>query len=314
MSASLERRYRAALDWYPAEWRHANADAMLDTLLDEAEATGRVKPAPAQTLNLLAFAARERIRTAMPVAVRDRSSALAWGVGAAISVVMFVCIEWAPWPTADPRVLPPGVGLGPFMSATTVVLGLWAASFLAALVGAGTIARWILAATLPASLALVLFDTQPWAALRAPSSSLLFLALMALIALQGSPAATARGRAWLAVCAIGATGFVLPGVVHAAATRVSDDSWISRIAWADVTRPLYWGAALLGVALVAAIARRLTWSAAALVAVVPSLLFFAALLVASGGAVILAVAIGVATAAVVLVRRSGYRVVVQRRE
>ena len=324
MSAELERRYRVALDWYPSVWREANADAMLGTLLDEAEATGRDRPALTQTLNLLVFGLRERARTALPASVRDRASALAWGLGAALSAAMFVATEWAPWAGGDRYGLPWKSGgqyglpldaaFGPFTSAGAVVLALWVAAFVVGVAGAGTVARWMLAATLPASVALVAFDSQPWAVLRPTSTGLFLLGLLAVYAMQGSPTASRRGRAWMLVAAIGATGFVLPLVFRVASWNVLYDWWIPRMVWGEVVRPLPYLGVLAGVVLIAVIARRYAWAGAALLLSVAPLLCIAAIVVAYGEALTILIGLGVVVMLAILVRQSGYRLVLQRRD
>jgi hypothetical protein len=324
VSAPLERRYRASLDWYPSVWRESHGEAMLGTLLDEAEATGRERPALAQTINLLIFGLRERARTALPVSVRDRASALAWGLGAALSGVMFVATEWAPWATGDQYGLPWKTGgqyglpldaaFGPFTSAGAVVLGLWIAAFVVAVAGAGTVARWMLAATIPASVALVAFDSQSWAVLRPTSTGLLLLGLLALYAMQGSPTASRRGRAWMVVAVIGATGLVLPLVFRWASLDVLYDWWIPRMIWGEVVRPLPYLGVLAGVVLVAAVARRYVWAGAALLLCVPPALYTVTILAAYGEAVPILIGVVVVVMLGILVRRSGYRLVLQRRD
>ena len=324
MSAELERRYRGALDWYPSVWREANAEAVLGTLLDEAEATGRATPSRAQTLNLLVFGLRERARTTLPASVRDRASALAWGLGAGISAVMFVATEWVPWAGGNPSVLPWTSGgpfgapleasFGPFTSAGAVVLGLWVAAFVVAVAGAGTVARWMIAATIPASVALVAFDSQAWAVLRPTSTGLALLGALALIAMQGSPAASRRGRLWLLVCATGAIGFVLPLAFRVTEWNVLFDWWIPRMVWGDVVRPLPYLAVLGSVALLAAVARRYAWAGAALLLCVPPALYVAAIVFSSGGALALGVGVAVVSLLGILVYRSGFRLVLQRRD
>ena len=324
MSAELERRYRGALDWYPSVWREANAEAVLGTLLDEAEATGRATPSRAQTLNLLVFGLRERARTTLPASVRDRASALAWGLGAGISAVMFVATEWVPWVGGNRSVLPWTSGgpfgapleasFGPFTSAGAVVLGLWVAAFVVAVAGAGPVARWMLAATIPASVALVAFDSQGWAVLRPTSTGLVLMGAFALIALQGSPTASRRGRLWLLISAIGGTGFVLPLAFRMASWDVLYDWWMPRMIWDEVVRPIPYLAVLAGVVLVAAVARRYAWAGAALVLCVPPVLYIAAILVASGGVLPFVVGFVVVVLLTILVRQSGYRLVLQRRD
>jgi hypothetical protein len=313
VTASLERRYRGALDWYPSVWREANGEAMLGTLLDEAEATGREKPALGQTLNLFAFGLRERARTALPASVRDRASALAWGLGAAISTVMFIGTEWTPWSSSAVDSVPWHGSFGPFVSAGAVVLGLWMLAFVAAVAGAGAVGRWMLALTIPASVALVAFDSQPWAVLRPTSTGLLVLAVLTLLVLQGSPTASRRGRVWLLVCAVGSAGLVVP-LIFSAPWITQLDWWIPRLVWGEVVRPLPYLAVLGGVVLVAAVARRYAWAGAALLLCVPLALYVAALVVVSGGAVPLVIGVAVAVLLAILVRRSGYSLVLRHRD
>lgn len=314
MSASLERRYRETLDWYPASWRDANAEAMLGTLLDEAEATGRTTPSTGQTLNLLAFALLERTRSALPGAVRDRVSALAWGLGASISVVMFVAVEWAPWHSVARLPVPWHDSFGPFVSASVVLVGLWVLAFALAVAGAGTVARWLLAATIPTSVALVAFDSQLWAAQRPPATALVLLAVLALLTLQGSPAATGRGRAWILVCAVAAAAVVVPAVFDAPRMSGGRSWWFPRETWTEATRPLPFVAILIVVALVALIARRRVWAAAIAIFAVPFVLNVAAIIAASGGAVYLAGSIVALAILAIAVRLSGYGIVVTRRD
>ena len=314
MSAALERRYRAALDWYPSSWRAENGEAMLGTLLDEAEATGREKPALGQTVNLLVFALRERATAALPTAVRDRAAALAWGLGAALSGLIFIGSEWAPWSTDDEPAALWGAGFGPFVSATVVLYALWVVGFVVAIAGAGRVARWMLAATLPTSVALVAFDSQPWAVLRPSSTAVVLLASLALIAIQGSPASGWRARLWMPISAIGAVGFVLPVLFDAQRFSAATSGWVPRDSWAQATRPLPYLAVLGVVVIVAVLARRYAWAAAALVVSVPFVLLALVTLSASGGGVTLLVGAAALVVVVVLARRTGYRIVLQRRE
>jgi len=314
MSAELERRYRAALDWYPKVWRDQNGEAMLGTLLDEADSTGRDKPALGQTVNLVFFALRERANAALPAAVRNRAAALAWGLGATLSALTFVGSEWAPWSTGEESGLLWGGEFGPFASAAVVLYALWIVGFVVAIAGAGGVARWILAATIPTSVALVVFDSQPWAALRPSMSALVLLATLALISIQGSPPRSARARLWAVISAIGASGFVLPIVFGARRFYAATEGWLPRDIWTELTRPLPYLAVLGAVALVAVVARRFAWAGAALLLSAPFAVFALAILTASGGAIMLLVC-GVAIVVVVaLAHRSGYRVVLQRRE
>ena len=73
----LERRYRAALRWYPASWRRANADALLGTLLDRADHEGRTEPTPAELRNLAVVGLRKRWVTTLPWVLLAAATAVA---------------------------------------------------------------------------------------------------------------------------------------------------------------------------------------------------------------------------------------------
>lgn len=61
-AASLERRYRRLLAWYPADYRSMYAEEMLGVLMATASAHGSSRPGAAETLNLIGSALRARLR------------------------------------------------------------------------------------------------------------------------------------------------------------------------------------------------------------------------------------------------------------
>ena len=194
MSAALERRYRAALDWYPSAWRAENGEAMLGTLLDEAEATGREKPRLGDLANLAMHglaASASQLPNRIPPAIRDRVAAISLGTGFALSLVVFLGAEWAPWAPNGPwngwafdwRVVNSEVpGFGPFASAGVVLFALWFAAFGFALVGLARTASFTLFATFPVSLLLVENAGHRMASLRPTDGLLVVLAALALLA------------------------------------------------------------------------------------------------------------------------------------
>ena len=295
----LERRYSRALEWYPPHWRDANADAMLGTLLDEAESRGRTRPARGEIAALALFGTRERLHAALPASVRDRAAALAWGLGAALSATMLVVVEHAHW-TADQAQRDRATsGFGPFDGASSVLFGLWIAGFIVAIAGRSRIAQWIVAATIPVSIALVAFQTQPWAEHRPPAQALLLLALLALVVLQGAPAAPQRARAWCLVSGIGSTAFFIPAASRERMTYPDDYWWDTRLLWVDITRPLPFILGFLAVGIVAVILGRYAWAAAAAMLCLPPLGFVGAMTL-TGGADLVAAGVLVAVPSTVL--------------
>ncbi|HEX4444437.1 MAG TPA: hypothetical protein VHZ81_12745 [Galbitalea sp.] len=63
----MEQKYRAAMRWYTAKWRRRNADALLATLLESAEASGQPQPTRAELQNLHAMGIRQRAFAALPI-------------------------------------------------------------------------------------------------------------------------------------------------------------------------------------------------------------------------------------------------------
>jgi hypothetical protein len=58
---SLEKKYRAAVRWYPRRWRRANGDALVGTLLDRAEAEGRAHPNHSELRNIRVIGLGKRL-------------------------------------------------------------------------------------------------------------------------------------------------------------------------------------------------------------------------------------------------------------
>ena len=64
--SDLEHRYRTGMRWYTAKWRRHNGEALLATLIESAEASGRSRPTAAELRNLRGTGSRQRAFTALP--------------------------------------------------------------------------------------------------------------------------------------------------------------------------------------------------------------------------------------------------------
>ncbi|WP_411698646.1 hypothetical protein [Conyzicola sp.] len=340
MSAALERRYRAALDWYPSAWRAENGEAMLGTLLDEAEATGREKPRLGDLANLAVHglaATAKQLPNRIPSAIRDRVAAISLGTGFALSLVLFLGAEWAPWAPNGPwngwafdwRVVNSEVpGFGPFASAGAVLFALWFAAFGFALVGLARTASFTLFATFPVSLLLVENAGHRMVSLRPTDGVLVVLAALALLAMAGRPTRRGQKRAgaqWLALAA--GIAVILPASFAAVAIADSQNP----LGWRFASRLDPWNSfhqvsspvlflALMAVLIVVAIARaRRDWSVALGIASLPWALSLLLMLTTGGGIGTLAIysAVGLTllmAVAYVVLRERGYRVALVRRD
>jgi len=340
MSAALERRYRAALDWYPKGWRDENGEAMLGTLLDEAEATGREKPRLGDLLNLALHgigAQFTRLSLAVPARVRDRVSAITLGTGFAFALTMFVGVEWAPWAERGPwngwiAYWPVDVpGFGPFASAAAGLYALWIAAFVFAIVGLPRLAVVALLFTIPASAVIIDLgshaETSRFVTFAPDGQALVMLGLLAAVASIGlatRPGQRAGGSVWLL---LSATIAILLVAAHELpklhSTLAANAGWAfenrldAQGTWASLIDP----AGVLAVMVVAAVifvARsRYEWAIAVVVAAVPWALAFVAIALNGGGSLsgaVVAVLLTVVAAAVAyrLLQRRGYRIVLQR--
>jgi hypothetical protein len=195
----LARRYRSILvASYPVDWRERNEDAVLGTLLDEAEVHGRSRPRIAEVLTLLVHGAGARLRGPGGLLgrdLRDRVSLLAFAMGTAVALVSIGFVEWRPWlaqgPTSqgaaplDPGsfALPPH--FGPFASSVIIVDALWLAALLARLVRWHLVGRVALLLTIPVAVLIRagLFDTD--VSVNTAGHILAFLGLLAAVAAAG---------------------------------------------------------------------------------------------------------------------------------
>ena len=338
MSAALERRYRAALDWYPRGWREENGEAILGTLLDEAEATGREKPRFGDVLNLalhgIAATAKE-VPDRIPAPIRDRIAAISLATGFALALVLFLASEWAPWAPNGPwngwaydwRVTHSAVpGFGPFASAGVVLFGLWFAAFGFALVGLARTASFTLFLTFPVSLLLIENAGHRMASFRPSDGALVMLVALALLAMVGRPTRRGQksaGARWLAVAA--GIAVVMPASFAAKAIADSQtpgtwrfegrlDPWNG---WSLISSPLLLCALAAVLVLIAVARARRDWAVAIGASTLPWALSAVALTLGSVSGVAVYAILGAAAAIALawfVLRERGYRLVLQRRE
>lgn len=303
-STKLASRYQAALRWYPATWRDSNAEVLMGTLLDSAEADERTRPRAGELVNLAWSGLRERARQTVPVAVRNRAAAIALGLGTAMAAIEFFGLDWSvPW---GGRI--PGIGgqlgyhFGPFASAAVVVELSWLLAFVVTVVGLRRIGRMLLLVSVLSSAVLVPLVDREWAWGRPPTLALAAFAVLAGVACLGEPGRSARTVGWTAISVVVALVSQLiiwrrqlPFSIFAGA----------RTFWIDFNVPV---ATLMLIALLVlfAIARRREWMAALLLAVGPWLLVVFCIRVANDGQYsqdgdLRLAAVGVAVLAVVAV-------------
>lgn len=184
--STLESRYRHALGWYPATWRSLNADVVVGTLLDEAEATGRSTPRLAEIVNLRVNGLLTRIGHVSSVSqrLRDQLASLALGSGFALMAIMLLGYEWAPF--ASERYWP--AVFGPFLSAAVIINLLWVTAFGFAVAGVLRWAKGVLVLSAVASVgAVLLVNDSPLLYARPPASALALLIVLAVVAIAGRP-------------------------------------------------------------------------------------------------------------------------------
>jgi hypothetical protein len=318
VSAALEQRYRRALRWYPRAWREANADAIVGTLLDGAE--GRDAPRVGEVVNLALNGLLARfgwVEKVLPAGVRDRASSLALGFGFGVTVVMLVVQEWAPWASPQEGFLEPRM-IGPFAGWGGVLYCVWVLAFIAALAGLSKTARWMLAATIPFSGALmVIWTNDPW--LRPSSLGLAILGALALIAAIGRPV-TSR---WSYLVVLSASAYGIWWVLWGFARNVE---WIWRLDPRSIWSMTVYGSGnggtvifVLGaLAVIAIIAHRWSWlGALALLSVPWWIISFLTLagdqpefLLVSGPPILAVLAV----IGLIVFRLRGYRLRIVRRE
>lgn len=173
---TLSIEYRRLMRWYPRQWRRANEEAMLGTLLDLAESEGRQEPTAAERSAI----ARGGLAQRFGLPVRgQRLRLVPLTAGLLLSVFYVVFIIWAP------NTRYPG-SLGPFANPSVLTCALLVLAFLAALIVRGRLAS---ALALWAALAEIVigvlasahpsFGSNPWEG-PSPSTVLLFTGIAIL--------------------------------------------------------------------------------------------------------------------------------------
>ncbi len=202
---------------------------MIGTLLDAAEAEQRSAPTRSELWDLRANGLRQHGLEAVPLAVRSRASSLALGLGAALALVLFVGVEWAPWVApGDRKVFAAQIGFGPFVSAGAVVDLLWIIAFVTGMLGRRMLTSIALLLSIATSLSLLLLPAGPWISARPSMTSLAATAVLALIVLLANPAADSRGAGWTAVAlgvSLAAIGVIQWGAFRQPGLFASHQFW-----------------------------------------------------------------------------------------
>jgi len=209
----LSIEYRTLMRWYPRQWRAANEEAMLGTLLDQAESEGRQEVTPAERSAIVRGGLAQRF--GLPVR-GQRLRLVPLTAGFLLSIFYAVFIIWAPQTSY------PG-SLGPFANPSVLTCAILVLALVAALLVRGRLASVLaLAAALAEIVIGILASTHPspgpgaWEG-PSPSTVLLFTG----IAILGG--ASLR-RAWMmsagafVVLAAVATALVVSFVVAARGT------------------------------------------------------------------------------------------------
>lgn len=220
--SDAEARYRRALRWYPASWREANEDVVLSTLLDVADAERREAPTPRERTDLALHGIRISLERGLPRSTRDRASALALGMGAALAAVYLLFFELDGLPGSAARaakvelMFGPGgaVGWGPFASAAAVVMVAWIVALVAGMLGGRRVMLAALVVSVVASGVVLAAGEASWAVQRPSVMTLGVLVGLATVAALGDPGRTARRVGWTAISAVVAlaaiVGLMLP--------------------------------------------------------------------------------------------------------
>lgn len=214
--AQLEADYRRLLRWYPKPWRQAHGDALIGTLMDEADAKDRFLVEPGEWRSFAAAGITARLDRIVMRNVRDTAAAIALALGLATSIPQFVYASWQPSWSDAPR------SFGPFFNASPVLTVLWVIAAVAALAGKWWVGRVTL--VLSAVVALSLKPVEQLIA--APHffsldpATVTFSVACALLATLGTPR---TGRRLLGTIAAGA-GLTLVALV---ATYVPSDTGIA---------------------------------------------------------------------------------------
>jgi hypothetical protein len=319
MSTILERQYRRTLRWYPSSWRSQHEDAVIGTLLDVAEGENRSRPRLGEQLNLAANGMLTRIGLFLPARVRDGVATVALATGTAFATVYFFFHDWAPWAAADrARLSSWNHDFGPFVNPGVIVCALWALGFVLALSGRHRITRIVLGVAILVGLAMPFINQLPFAGWSGPSSTDLgFFDLLAALSLVGTP--SRRGR--LVIGAGVALAALLAVYAYRGAFRPR--YYLDKFLWGTPEYSWTLGPTLavaLFVAVCFAMARRGTTGAVIAISTLPWAAAWLVTIVSDGRPEYLVICIwallilGFVAVGIAAVRRSGFELVIRRRD
>ncbi|NHC14645.1 hypothetical protein [Motilibacter deserti] len=274
MTAGPEAAYRRLLRAYPASWRRRHADAVLGTLLDQADAEGRSAVSVADVRDILGHGLLARLHLLLDVVpgrVRAVAGTAALGSGAGLCLALLLLGEWLP-PWAPPSTRE--AGFGPFLTVGPLLYAAWLLAVAASLLRHPRLARSLLGAATLAAVVLphVVANAYPYAGVERPSSTALApLAVLGLLVLAAPPsrpspavvAATAIGT----VAAVG--GPMLPLWLSGGSPfPVRDFFYYAYAHHLAVSAAVLLAAGLLA-AVAALVARRPAYAGGALLALLP---------------------------------------------
>ena len=272
--SDLEQTYRAALRWYPKDWRRRNEDAVLGTLLDGADDEKRHAPAAGELANLRGSAILTRLGPLgrIPARVRDRTAALAFSMAGGIAIAALVALALQR-PTLSPqfvRLLP---STGPFLGVGFIYWGVLMLALVAGLVGSKWIARGIAVASIVVAIVLRLSAANRFLDHAPTTTTIIFIAALTALSFVGNPFGSARGRTWIAVGAASWATFIGFTLWYQHVTKGgvagSTDWFLGPLAqWMGFAFPL-----VIVLALILWRAAHTPWAAAILLTEVPIILF-----------------------------------------
>jgi hypothetical protein len=282
----LEAAYRRRLRAYPRRWRDRHGEELLAVLLAAAQDSGRSRPAPAETVDLLRHGLAARARAAMrpfSPAVRGRVATLSLAGGASLAMVCLLLGEL-------PAVIRPRsqqsygsmTTFAPFLTLGALLYLGWLVTLVMTVAGrlrpAGTTGAVLVALSGGVAATSVAARSHPIAA--PPVYLSVVFAGVSLLMCMGRVDLSRTGR-WL--MAVGSTG--LAGILTSVATLprrgpgafgVEDPRWVFYRGWqSGIQLIAQYSWILLAVTLVVAAAsyRRPGWFAASAIAGLPWLCF-----------------------------------------
>lgn len=189
---ALERQYRRAIRAYPARWRAAHGDELLDVMLDVAASGGRTKPRFSEVADLAWHGVGTRVNqvlSLMPRHRRNHTAAVGVISGTTLALVMMVLGElgrWFRWNSYGLTDQPFGL----FTTFAAPALGCTLLAFLALAGGRQTSAKVLHAAAAGASLIGFLAVTLLEPLVPVHPMVFCFFGVANLLALLGNPIRT----------------------------------------------------------------------------------------------------------------------------